>query len=481
MPIAMRKLFALILTLIALTEPLGAQTAPPNGMLYQAVARDASGNLAVRRTVYVRTSIIKGSPTGMVMYSDEHKVSSNADAMFTIVVGQGKFLSGTYTGLSNIPWGEDKYFFNLKIAVAPSLPGSAWKLNYTDMGTSQFWSVPYALFSGTAGSTKDSLRLSINGTDRILSLGSYKPVLFSVADNDSVASNEIQTLSRNGGRLMLSLNGGMVFLPDSSATNELQNITRNGGQISLSMGGGTITLPDSSAINEIQQISRNGGQISLSLGGGTISLPDSSATNEIQSLKLKSDSLFLSNSNSVDLYPILGAGTVKMKDYRVPDGLHGIQKVKYTIVPLTTMATPPSSTVINPYTVPAGKNLYIRKVSITTPFTQCSAGLYLNGNLIIPTVGAGCGYVFQDPILAGENMVVTANLGCSGSWACTTWYCDIEGYLVDKTVTVIFDKSNFIVPAGNVFVKVSTSTNFPEIYTAGENVPPYTNGYLLKK
>jgi hypothetical protein len=457
------------------------QNTPPDGMLYQAVARDPSGNLATKRTIYVRTSILQGSATGTVIYSDEHKVSSNADAMFAVVVGQGRFLSGSFGKFNDIPWGNDKYFFNLKISVAPSLPGSSWKPVYSDMGTSQFWSVPYALFSGTSNSSKDSLTLTVNGNGRTLKLGDYKPIFFSVADNDSVSTNEIQTLSQNGGRLLLSLNGGMVFLPDSSSTNELQSISRSGGQISLSLGGGSISLPDSSATNELQELSKEGGRIILSQGGGVIALPDSSSSNEIQTLRLKSDSLFISAANGIDLSPVSGDGTAKMKDYKNPDGLTGIQKIKYTIVPLTTTATPPSSTVINPYTVPSGKNLYIRKVSINTPFTQCAAGLYLNGGLIIPTAGAGCGYVFQDPILAGENMVVTANLGCPGSWACTSWYCEIEGYLVDKTVPVVFEKSNYIVPSGYLFVKVSTSDNFPEIYTAGENVPPYTNGYLLKQ
>ncbi len=260
---------------------LNAQTAPPNGMLYQAVARDASGNLAAKRTIYVRTSILKGSATGTVMYSDEHKVSSNADAMFAVVVGQGKFLSGSYSKFSDIPWGNDKYFFNLKISVAPSLPGSAWKPSYVDVGTSQFWSVPYAEF---ARKSADSLTLFSNGTSRTIKLGSYRPISFSVADKDSLATNEIQTISRTGGRILLNLNGGMVFLPDSSSTNELQSISRNGGRINLSLGGGTITLPDSSATNELQTLSRNGGRISLSQGGGTISLPDSSSSNELQTI-----------------------------------------------------------------------------------------------------------------------------------------------------------------------------------------------------
>ncbi|MFN5890057.1 MAG: hypothetical protein ACK448_06645, partial [Bacteroidota bacterium] len=278
-----------------------AQTAPPNGMIYQAVARDGSGNLAVRRTIYVQTTVLKGSATGAVMYSDEHKVISNADAMFSVIVGQGKYLSGTYTKLTDIPWDKDKYFFNLKIGVAPSIPRLGWTPSYTDMGTTQFWSVPYAMFSGKSG---DSLTLTVNGTGRQIKLGNYKPIFFSVADKDSIATNEIQSLSRNGGRLLLSLNGGMVTLPDSSASNELQSITRNGGRIILNQNGGTIFLPDSSATNELQTISRNGGRIVLSQKGGIVTLPDSSASNELQTISQSGNTITLSQ----------GGGSVTITD-----------------------------------------------------------------------------------------------------------------------------------------------------------------------
>ena len=269
-----------------------AQTSTPNGMIYQAVARDGSGNLATKRTIYVQTTVLKGTATGTVMYSDEHKVISNADAMFTIIVGQGKYLSGSHSKLTDIPWDKDKYFFNLKICVAPSLPKWGWTPSYTDMGTTQFWSVPYAMFSGKSG---DSLILTVNGTGRQIKLGNYKPIFFSVADKDSLATNEIQNLSRTGGRLMLSLNGGLVTLPDSSATNELQTITRTGGRIILNQNGGTIFLPDSSSTNELQKITRNGGRVFLDQNGGTISLPDSSSTNELQTLSQSGNVVTLSN------------------------------------------------------------------------------------------------------------------------------------------------------------------------------------------
>ena len=294
--------YILSLFIVLLTGSAFSQSAPPNGMIYQAVARDGSGNLAAKRIIYVQTTILKGSASkGIVMYSDEHKVNSNSDAMFTVIVGQGKFLSGSHTKITDIPWDKDIYFFNLKICVAPTLPRFGWTPSYTDMGTTQFWSVPYAL---TSGKSTDSLTLKINGMGRVLKLGSYQPVFFSVADNDSVATNEIQKLTRTGGRVLLSLNGGMITLPDSSALNELQNITRVGGRINLSMGGGVITLPDSSSTNELQKLTRTGGRLVLDQNGGTIALPDSSSTNELQTLSQSGNVITLSN----------GGGTATITD-----------------------------------------------------------------------------------------------------------------------------------------------------------------------
>ncbi len=289
----MKKIFTLLFMVLSVVDRASAQSSPPNGMIYQAVARDASGNLASKRTIYVQTSILKNNSTGTVMYSDEHKVTSNADAMFTLIVGQGTYLTGAFKNITSIPWEKDKYFFNLKICVAPSLPKTGWKPSYTDMGTTQFWSVPYAFFSGKSA---DSLTLTINGTGRQIKLGNNKPIFFSVADKDSVATNEIQSLTRLGGKITLSLNGGMVTLPDSSSVNELQYITRKGGRLELSLGGGTITLPDSSASNELQKISRTGGKITLDQNGGTISLPDSSASNELQTLTQSGKTITLSQS-----------------------------------------------------------------------------------------------------------------------------------------------------------------------------------------
>ena len=318
----------LILIVFAVAGKLVGQNAPPNGFLYQAVVRDANGNLAANRTIYIQIAIKKTTATGTTVYADNYVVQSNADAMFSIVIGQGTNKTGTYSNLLSIPWGSDKFFFNLKLCVAPTLPGTGFTPSYRDMGTTQMWSVPYAMFANKAQSSMDSLTLTSNGNTRKLKLGNYTPIYFNVADQDSSKTNEIQTISRNGGRLLLNLNGGVISLPDSSALNELQTISRTGGRITLNQGGGTISLPDSSATNELQTISKTANTITLSnggssvidsdnqnllitagkgtiqiAGGNNIKLADSSAVNELQNLSLSSSgsnrSISISNGNNI--------------------------------------------------------------------------------------------------------------------------------------------------------------------------------------
>ena len=62
--------------------------------------------------------------------------------------------------ISHSYWGP--FFLNLKIAVEPTVPTASWNVNneYVDLGTSQFWSVPYALYAGSAKGSDGKLNTS---------------------------------------------------------------------------------------------------------------------------------------------------------------------------------------------------------------------------------------------------------------------------------------------------------------------------------
>ena len=143
------NLFIVITLTILSLNVKGQSTKPPDGIIFQAVASDAEGNPAVNRTIYVKTAIIQSSPKGKEVYNESFKVNASSNGVFTIVIGKGNRTSG-FISIGDIDWTKGPYFLNLKAAVEPSIPTASWNAEneYIDMGTSQFWSVPFAQFAG---------------------------------------------------------------------------------------------------------------------------------------------------------------------------------------------------------------------------------------------------------------------------------------------------------------------------------------------
>lgn len=150
----MKKLYIFLL-LIGKFILSNAQNQQPQGITFQAVARDVRGNAAPLRKVYVVDKIISNSANGAVVWEESHTVSTTAEGVFTIIIGSGSRLSGNISDFSELNWSSDQLFFNLRIAVEPTLPNPNWdaKNNFQDMGTTKFWSVPYALYAGRSGSS----------------------------------------------------------------------------------------------------------------------------------------------------------------------------------------------------------------------------------------------------------------------------------------------------------------------------------------
>ena len=145
-----------------------AQVAP-SGINFQAVARDANNNAASGRTIFAKVNVLEGSSSGVNMYAETFQVISTNEGVFTITIGQGKRISGA-ANLKDLDWMNKTYFANIKIAIEPSLPDPSWTPdnNYLDVGTTQFWSVPYAFsalnarFSDSTG-TITSILPSVKG------------------------------------------------------------------------------------------------------------------------------------------------------------------------------------------------------------------------------------------------------------------------------------------------------------------------------
>ena len=138
---------SLILSLVFLIQNTYAQVIP-DGIAFQAVAKDASGNAAANRTIYVKIEVLEGTDKGPSILLESHTVTSNNDGIFTVNIGKGTRISGV-TSLLYLDWRNKLYFVNLKMAISPTLPTPGWNLDneYVDLGTTQIWSVPYSFTS----------------------------------------------------------------------------------------------------------------------------------------------------------------------------------------------------------------------------------------------------------------------------------------------------------------------------------------------
>jgi len=126
------------------TASLFAQA--PQGLNYQAVARNSAGAILQNRNVSIRFTITNDNG-GPILYQETQSASTNQFGLFTLNVGNGTPVSGTF---SSITWAAITPW--LQVEMDPS-GGTA----YVHMGTSPLLSVPYALYAasgnqGPAGS-----------------------------------------------------------------------------------------------------------------------------------------------------------------------------------------------------------------------------------------------------------------------------------------------------------------------------------------
>lgn len=136
------KKIILIISAFFFAITLFAQT--PEKMSYQAVVRDANGQLITNSAVGVRISVLQGSSSGSAVYVETQNPTANANGLVSFEIGDGTPVSGNF---SNINWGSNSYY--LKTETDPN-GGS----NYSISGTSQLVSVPYALYAKSSGSSE---------------------------------------------------------------------------------------------------------------------------------------------------------------------------------------------------------------------------------------------------------------------------------------------------------------------------------------
>jgi len=117
----------------------------PEAINYQAIIRDGSGAIVANQNVGIQISILQSSASGSIVYQETFSPTTNTFGLVNLQIGLGTVVSGLF---SAIDWGLGPYFAETAVDVTGGT-------SYVVISTTQFMSVPYALYT-TQAATVDS-------------------------------------------------------------------------------------------------------------------------------------------------------------------------------------------------------------------------------------------------------------------------------------------------------------------------------------
>lgn len=130
----------LLLSILVLGLGLSLQAQAPQAIQYQTIIRNTAGEVVMNQSVSLQLTILQGSASGIQTYQETHTATTNAFGLVNLQIGTGT----SSDDFSTIDWSLGSYY--LKVGL--DLSGGS---SYTEMGTTQLLSVPYALYAETAG------------------------------------------------------------------------------------------------------------------------------------------------------------------------------------------------------------------------------------------------------------------------------------------------------------------------------------------
>lgn len=349
------KMRLFILTFLASISITNAQTAPPQGITYQAVAIDENGKEIVgvdaqgipisSRAITIRFSIIRDNVNGIIDYSEEHITNTDKYGLFTVIIGQGNPLSAKL--FNEINWGVGPKFLKVEL----DLNGNG---DFNLSSIQQMMSVPYSLYAqktsmsdtaayayaSPAGDTTSQIQfLGINGDSlsitkgnsidlsHYLDTGDYQTLSIVndslIIDNGNAVDllpyvNVPQTLSLINDTLSI-LNGNSVDL--SKYTDTPQNLFFNNDTLSISSGNSIyipVSYKDTSETNELQDLILNNDTLSLTKSGTKVHIKTTGTTNNLSPNNAYiQDACYYSTSNLTSFPTGLSASPVYQDSLKI--------------------------------------------------------------------------------------------------------------------------------------------------------------------
>lgn len=222
------KMLLLALIFTGFVANLYAQSSVPMGMKFQAVARDASGELLQNESVFIQINLQSNIENPITHYSEVHEVQTNYLGLFDLVIGNGSIQEGTF---KEIPWSSEEIWMELGLK-------NTEEDNFQPISKSRLLAVPYAFHAGTA----ENILTKTEGNGPPAGVGNGVNSAWKITGN----SNIIDSIHAFG-----TTNGeDIVFMTDSIERMRLES----GGTLEV----GSLRYPSGSASGFVMSSDANG-------------------------------------------------------------------------------------------------------------------------------------------------------------------------------------------------------------------------------
>lgn len=228
-------LVGIVLFLLALPSVYGQSV--PQGMKYQAVARDLAGEVMADQPISIKIALQGNDKSKTVHYIEVHDVTTNQFGLFSLVVGNGAVTQGDF---NKIPWSSEDIWMEIGLK-------NAGESGFATISSSKLLAVPYAFHAGTASKIVDSSFTTDKLTQKSTGVPSQNWSLFGNSKSDpekdklgTTDATDFVFITNNEERLRITADG---------------EIKTKGGKFTI--GGNLEVQGDSTRINNDLYVGRN--------------------------------------------------------------------------------------------------------------------------------------------------------------------------------------------------------------------------------
>ena len=119
----------------------------PQGIKYQAIARDLNGEILVNKEISLQVELYSNNELITKYFSETHEAITNQFGLFSLVIGEGISNSGVF---NKIPWDIENIWMEIAIKDDD-------KSNYSPISNSKLLAVPYAFHAASASRLSEEI------------------------------------------------------------------------------------------------------------------------------------------------------------------------------------------------------------------------------------------------------------------------------------------------------------------------------------